>query len=683
MTPAALAQSGSNVAIRIATPSIEWTALLPVLILIGGAVFILGFSAMTRKGARSSLFAIFTVITAVGSMVAAVPVWRDVTDPNHGAYTAIKGAVAVDGFAVFFTFLVCTAVVLAALLADGYLRREGLDTAEMYVLILLSASGGVIMASANDLIVMFLGLEILSIAAYVLAAMHLRRAQSQEAGMKYFVLGAFSSAFFLYGIALVYGSTGSTNLTRIHDYVSPVGRVAGEVDVKLLSAGTPALLLVGFALLLVGFGFKVAAAPFHAWAPDVYQGSPSPVVAFMASAVKAAGFAGLLRVFVVAFQNYSADWRPFVYALAVATMLVGSVLAVVQTDVKRMLAYSSINHAGFILIGVQAGTADGTAGSLFYLAAYTFMVVGSFSIVTLVSRRGDALTKLDDYRGLAKREPVLAFVFAIFLFAQAGVPLTSGFFAKFYVLRAAIEAHSWPLAITAMISAVIAAFLYLRITVSMYMSDDEATDEAEVAPAGAKRLSVPFGAGIVLAVSFAATLFIGFLRDLSPTPRSTPSPPSPPPPSDPPSPNPVHSHTNCVAMHWISVRAGLWRPVKGFTRLPNHVRVPSGLPHRRHLLRCGDGIGGRSSRSRQLHPPDPTSARQVHDLRVRRRPRRHRMVAESDPVLHLRGAVRALRRRGRLHLSLGRAPRGLRRVRPRRDGHLHRDPRPRTPLRLA
>jgi NADH-quinone oxidoreductase subunit N len=508
---ATFAQTGSDVALKIATPSVAWKALAPALILIGGAFLILGWAAMTRKGARSSIFAVATVVTAAVAMLSAVPLWREVTDPTKGPYTAVKGAVAVDGFSVFFTFLVCAAVLLAALLADGYLRREGLDAAELYVLVLLSASGGVIMASANDLIVMFLGLEILSIAAYVLAAMHLRRAQSQEAGMKYFVLGAFSSAFFLYGIALVYGATGSTNLARIAEFGQVT--VTGKVPAFTLpAAAPPALLLAGFGLLLVGFGFKIAAVPFHSWTPDVYEGSPTPVVAFMASGVKAAGFAGLLRVFVTAFAGYHTDWQPYVYALAVATMLVGSVLAVVQTDVKRMLAYSSINHAGFILVGVQAGTADGTAGALFYLAAYTFMVVGSFGVVTLVSRRGDSLTKLDDYRGLSRREPLLAFVFAIFLFAQAGVPLTSGFFAKFYVLRASIEANSWPLAITAMVSAVIAAFLYLRITVSMYMSDDEEEAEAEAkAPVRGKRLPIPFAAGLALAVSFAATLFIGFL----------------------------------------------------------------------------------------------------------------------------------------------------------------------------
>lgn len=508
---ASIAQAVPGVGDQIATPPVVWKALAPVLVLIGGAVVILGLSALTRRKPSSGVCALLTVVTALASAASAIPLWRDVTDSHHGPYTAMKGALAVDGFSVFFTVLVCAAVVLAALIADGYLRREGLDAAEMYVLILLSASGGVIMAGANDLIVMFLGLEILSIAAYVLAAMHLRRTQSQEAGMKYFVLGAFSSAFFLYGIALIYGSTGSTNLTRVAAFGGVQVTGQGGLHYSLPASNPPALLLAGLALLLVGFGFKVAAVPFHSWTPDVYQGSPTPVVAFMASAVKAAGFAGLLRVFVVTFGAYHADWQPYVYALAVATMLVGSVLAVVQTDVKRMLAYSSINHAGFILVGVQAGTADGVAGALFYLAAYTFMVVGSFGVVTLVSRRGDALTSLDDYKGLSRREPVLAFVFAIFLFAQAGVPLTSGFFAKFYVLKAAIDAHSWPLAITAMLTAVIAAFLYLRITVSMYMSDEDEAAAAEAPVARDKRLPIPFGAGLALAVTFAVTLFVGFL----------------------------------------------------------------------------------------------------------------------------------------------------------------------------
>jgi NADH-quinone oxidoreductase subunit N len=241
----------------------------------------------------------------------------------------------------------------------------------------------------------------------------------------------------------------------------------------------------------------------------------------MASAVKAAAFAGLLRVFAVAFVSFKTDWQPYLYALAVATLLVGAVLAVVQTDVKRMLAYSSISHAGFILLGVQAASANGIAGALFYLAAYTFMVAGSFGVVTLVSRRGDAHTALEDYRGLGKREPLLAFAFTIFLLSQAGVPLTAGFFAKFYVLSAAIDAGYWHLAIVAMLSAVIAAFLYLRIIVTMYMTDDE---DAEPAPAG-PRLAIPFGAKLALGLAFVATLVFGFLpgplasssRDARPT----------------------------------------------------------------------------------------------------------------------------------------------------------------------
>jgi NADH-quinone oxidoreductase subunit N len=508
---ATLLQAGNEPAQQLATPTIAWRALAPVLILIGGAVLILGTSALSKRRSLPGIYALATVVTSFFAMFAAVPVWREVVDPNRGPFTAVKGAVAVDGFAVFFTFVICAAVALAALLADGYLRREGIDGPELYVLVLLSASGGVIMASANDLIVMFLGLEILSIAAYVLASMHLRRIQSQEAGMKYFVLGAFSSAFFLYGIALVYGSTGSTNLGRIAALGSPtpIGTVPGTVDPRLLAQGPPALLLAGLALLLVGFGFKIAAVPFHSWTPDVYQGSPTPVVAFMASGVKAAGFAGLLRVFIVAFGTFRVDWQPYVFAIAVATLLVGAVLAVVQTDVKRMLAYSSINHAGFILLGVQAGTLDGVSGALFYLAAYTFMVVGSFGIVTLVARRGDERTSIEDYKGLSRREPLLAFVFTVFLLAQAGVPLTSGFFAKFYVLTAAIDAHSWPLALIAMLSAVIAAFLYLRIVVTMYMAEDE--EEAPVAAARGPRLPIPFGAGLALTLAFTATLVFGFL----------------------------------------------------------------------------------------------------------------------------------------------------------------------------
>src|SRR5262245_34298062 len=371
---------------------------------------------------------------------------------------------------------------------------------------MLSASGGMVMAAANDLVVTFLGLEILSIAAYVLAAMHLRRIESQEAAIKYFVLGAFSSAFFLYGIALVYGATGTTRLADLGTSAGFGSDVSADV---LTRSGPPAILLAGIGLLLVGFGFKIAAVPFHSWTPDVYQGSPSPSVAFMASAVKAAAFAGLLRVLVEAFEAYSDEWQPFVFALSVATLLVGSILAVVQDDVKRLLAYSSISHAGFILLGVQAASARGTSSALFYLAAYTFMVVGSFGVVTVVSRTGDDATSLADFRGLATRRPVLALAFTVFLLAQAGVPLTAGFFAKFEVLAASVEEERYALAVIAMVSAVIAAFLYLKIIVAMYMTDGD-----DGGRAGADRRPVPFGAALCLAVAAGATLLFGILPGL-------------------------------------------------------------------------------------------------------------------------------------------------------------------------
>lgn len=480
---------------EVRVPDVSWAALAPILVLVGGALVLMTVASLVPRDRHPrGLYAAFAVLTALGAVAAEIPLWVRVQDADRGPFSALAGAVGIDGFSVFAGIVICASVVLAALLADDYLRREGLEGPELYVLMLLSASGGLMMAAANDLIVMFLGLEILSISVYVLAAMHLRRLTSQEAAIKYFVLGAFSSAFFLYGIALVYGATGTTNLSAMLGFFSRT-----IVDDR-------ALLVTGIALLLVGFGFKVAAVPFHSWTPDVYQGSPSPAVAYMASGVKAAGFAGLLRVFFLAFQSYSVDWQPIVYGLAALTLVVGSVLAVVQRNVKRMMAYSSISHAGFVLVGVQAASERGTAAALFYLASYTFMIVGTFGVITLVGRRGDALHDLDDYRGLAARRPVLAFTFTVFLLAQAGVPFTSGFFAKFYVIAAAVEEHSYGLALVAMLSAVIAAFLYLRITVSMYMSDDDGV------PAGPP-VRVPVAAGVALAVALVVTVAVGLVPD--------------------------------------------------------------------------------------------------------------------------------------------------------------------------
>ena len=475
----------------IDTPEVEWVTIVPLLVLIGTAMVLMLVTALTRWRVFDGFYPLVTSVAAIGAAVTTWPLWERVHDDERGPFTALAGALGIDGFSLFMTVVICASVVLASLLADDYLRREGLDGPDLYVLVLLSASGGIIMAAANDLIVLFLGLEILSLAVYVLAAMHLRRITSQEAGIKYFVLGSFASAFLLYGIALVYGATGSTNLVDILQYLSTV---------TLFDNG---LLLAGMAMLLVGLAFKVAAAPFHAWTPDVYQGSPTPVVAYMASGVKAAGFAGLIRVFYLGFQTYRVDWQPIIYALAVLTLLVGSLMALVQTDVKRMMAYSSINHAGFVLVAVQAANQRGIEASLFYLASYTFLIAGSFAIITVVGRRDDDRHSLDDYRGLARTRPLLALVFAVLLFSQAGVPFTSGFFAKFYAISAAVDAGSIPLAAVAMLSAVIAAFLYLRITVAMWMSDDDVE-----APARAS-LPVPVGVGIALVLCMVVTLGVG------------------------------------------------------------------------------------------------------------------------------------------------------------------------------
>jgi NADH-quinone oxidoreductase subunit N len=478
----------------IVTPAIDWSAVSPLLVLVGGALFLLTASALSTGRPPRGFYALFTVVTSILAMVCSGLAWGRVTDPAQGAYSAIGGALVIDGFSVFFGVVITAAIALAALLADDYLRREGLDGPELYVLMLLSGTGGLVMAMANDLIVVFLGLETLSIALYVMAGFQLRRLESQESAIKYFVLGSFSSAFFLYGIALVYGATGSTNFSRIADFL------AGNL---LVANG---LLLAGFALLLVGLGFKVAAVPFHVWTPDVYQGAPTPVSAFLASASKAAGFAALLRVFLSTFEIYRLDWRPIMWALAVLTLVVGSFLAIVQTDVKRMLAYSSISHAGFILVGAEAASDRGVAGALFYLLAYTFMVVGSFGVATLVGRRGDADHSLPAYRGLSRRRPLLALAFTVFLLAQAGVPLTSGFLAKFYVIGAAVEAESYALALIAMVSAVVSAFVYLRIIVAMYMTGEEG-DDAEALPF----IRVPPAAALSLGIALVFTVVVGIL----------------------------------------------------------------------------------------------------------------------------------------------------------------------------
>ncbi|HVX22595.1 MAG TPA: NADH-quinone oxidoreductase subunit N [Acidimicrobiales bacterium] len=438
----------------ISLPPIRYLAILPEIVMLGGAVLILAVASLVRRPLRVRVATVGSVAVSGTALGFALWQWADVQD--HGAYTAIDHAVAVDGFSVLVAILVPCAMLLSALVADGYLRREGIEGPEYQVLALVSASGAMVMAEANDLILVFLGLEILSLALYVLAAFNHRRRESGEAALKYFILGGFSSAVFLYGIALTYGATGSTNLTQIADFLSH----------NVLR--TDGLLLAGLSLLLVGFAFKIAAVPFHMWTPDVYQGSPSPVTGFMAAVAKVGGFAALLRVFVSTFGTLQDDWRPVLYVLAIVTLLVGAGLAVVQRDVKRMLAYSSINHAGFVLLGLQAATAQGVSASLYYLFAYAFMVIGTFAIVTVLGRQGDGAHDIASYRGLAKRQPLLALALAVLLLAQAGAPFTTGLWAKLQVVVASVDASSVPLAVIAMVSAAVAGFFYLRVAVLMY-----------------------------------------------------------------------------------------------------------------------------------------------------------------------------------------------------------------------
>jgi NADH-quinone oxidoreductase subunit N len=449
-----LAAAAKAPAGTIAVPPIRWLAIMPPIIMIGGAVVLLGVASLIRRPLRVRAGTVATVAISAGALGVAIWQWTDVQD--HGAHTYVKQAVVMDGFSVLFMMLVSIAMILSALVGDGYLRREGVQGAEFHVLAMISASGAMLMAMANDLILVFLGLEILSIALYVLTAFNYRRAASGEAALKYFILGGFSSAIFVYGIALVYGATGSTNLTQISDFLSKN---------VLLSNG---LLLAGLSLVIVGFAFKVAAVPFHMWTPDVYQGAPSPVTGFMSAVAKAGAFAAMLRVLLSSFGVVATDWRPVVYGIAVLTLVLGAVVALRQRDVKRMLAYSSINHAGFILLGVVAGTARGASASLYYLFVYMFMTVGSFAVVTVLGRDGDRDHDLARYRGLAGRQPVLALVFAVLLLAQAGAPFTTGLWAKLQVVFAVVDAGYVPLGVIAMVTAAIAAYFYLRVAVLMY-----------------------------------------------------------------------------------------------------------------------------------------------------------------------------------------------------------------------
>jgi NADH-quinone oxidoreductase subunit N len=477
----------------LSAPDIQWAQLVPLLVLLGGACVLL---LSTLAGSLPRWVApSLTIATTFAALVVSAVRWNELYY-NKGSYL-VADAIAEDRFSMFATIVILVAVVCAALLMSSHHDNANGDALENYALLLTSAIGAIVMVAANNLIVMFLGLEILSLSLYLMAASDRRREQSQEAGLKYFILGGFASAFLLYGIALVYGATGAISISGISE------RLAGE----LTTGNKDALLLIGIGLILVGLGFKVSAAPFQVWTPDVYEGAPTSVTSYMASAGKVAAFAALLRLFMSGLTTRVDDWRPVIWVLAALTIFVGSTMAVVQTNVKRMLAYSSISHAGFVLVGVEAAShrgSDGLASSMAYLAIYTMLVMGSFAILVTVAGQEDSATSLDSFKGLAQRRPILALAFSALLFAQAGVPFTSGFVAKFGVIKSAVEAESYAIAVVAMVGAVIGAFLYLRIMVSMWMED----------PINTEKVTIPRPAGVVIAASVAFALIVGFFPGL-------------------------------------------------------------------------------------------------------------------------------------------------------------------------
>ncbi len=432
---------------------INLRAIGPVLILALTGVVVLLLDLLPPRDRKDHLG--FVGLTGVvASLILTLRMWG--TDAR-----AFHGMVAMDGYALFFDLVIGYATGLVLLLSMDYLRRYGMESGEFYILVLFSAVGMVLMASATDLIVIFLALETMSLSLYVLAGFFRSRIEAGEASMKYFLLGAFASGFFLYGIALIFGAAGSTNLDKIAAAVA-----AG--------AGRDPLLVVGAGLLLVGFGFKISSVPFHMWTSDVYEGAPTAVTAFIATGSKAAGFAAFLRVLTVSVRTAHLDWAVVLWVLAVLSMTVGNVVAIAQQNLKRMLAYSSIAHVGYMLVGLVAGGTLGNGSVLFYLLAYTFMTGGAFGVILLLERDGREAVRLDDYGGLAGRHPMMALALSVFLLSLVGIPPTAGFVGKFYLFGAAVRGGYVGLAVIGVLNSAVAAYYYLRLIVYMYMREPEA-----------------------------------------------------------------------------------------------------------------------------------------------------------------------------------------------------------------
>ncbi|MEU9202243.1 NADH-quinone oxidoreductase subunit NuoN [Streptomyces sp. NPDC048332] len=520
---------------KFKAPVIEYTQLTPVLIVIGVAVLGVLAEAFVPRRARYYTQVFLTVAALVAAFAAVI----GLAAAGYGttkAHIAAMGAVAVDGPALFLQgTILLTSLVAVFTFAERRLDpashgsrvdsfaaqaasvpgsdsekaavKAGFTTTEVFPLLLFAVAGMLVFPAANDLLTLFVALEVFSLPLYLLCAVARRkRLMSQEAAVKYFLLGAFSSAFLLFGIALLYGYAGSVSYAQIATVVE--GSIQ-QIDPALADTmGNDVLLLIGGAMILTGLLFKVGAVPFHMWTPDVYQGAPTPVTGFMAAATKVAAFGALLRLLYVVLPGLTWDLRPVMWGIAIVTMVGGAVVAITQTDIKRLLAYSSIAHAGFILAGVIAATPQGISSVLFYLATYSFVTVGAFAVVTLVRDAGGEATHLSKWAGLGRRSPLVAAVFAVFLLAFAGIPLTSGFSGKFAVFKAAAEGGASGLVVVGVISSAIAAFFYIRVIVLMFFSEPKADGPTVAVPSPLTMTTIAVGVAVTLVLGLAPQYFL-------------------------------------------------------------------------------------------------------------------------------------------------------------------------------
>jgi NADH-quinone oxidoreductase subunit N len=452
-------------------PAVSWSAIGPELILSLTAMVLLVLNVTAKRGAQGAI-PYLSLLGSIGALLFCISLW------GRSEY-AFHRMVILDNYSLFFKMIFLLTTILTILMSIRFLREEGFEHGEYYILVLFAAVGMMFMASAADLIIVFLGLETFSLSLYVLAGFFRTQPKSTESSLKYFLLGAFSTGFLVYGIALVYGATGTTNLKGIYEFVRKI---------HLL---TDPLLLCGMGLLIVGFGFKVASVPFHMWTPDVYEGAPTSITAFMSVGPKAAGFAAFVRVFLYALSSLQMEWVWILWVLAVLTMTLGNVVAIAQKNIKRMLAYSSIAHAGYILIAMVAASELATASILYYILAYAFTNLGAFGVVILYGRKGEENINIGDYSGMASKYPLLAAAMAVFMFSLAGIPPTAGFVGKFYIFSAAVKAGYIGLAIIGVLNSALSVFYYLRVTVMMYMRNPEKElPRLEISPAMAIALVI-------------------------------------------------------------------------------------------------------------------------------------------------------------------------------------------------